>query len=73
MTHDDDDGDDDDGTVAIDIHWFYRPDTISIFSIRTSINFCSPLKVWDFESIDNADTDDVGSLFEVEPMYELKV
>lgn len=31
------------------------------------------MQVWDFESIDNADTDDEGALFEVDPMYELKV
>lgn len=29
--------------------------------------------MWDFESIDTADTDEEGSLFEVDPMYELKV
>ncbi|XP_048588414.1 cilia- and flagella-associated protein 44-like isoform X2 [Nematostella vectensis] len=31
------------------------------------------VKVWDFESIDNADTTEEGSLFEMDPMYELKV
>ena len=30
-------------------------------------------QVWDFESIDNADTNDEGALFEMDPMYELKV
>ena len=31
------------------------------------------VKVWDFESIDNADTTEEGQLFEMDPMYELKV
>lgn len=31
------------------------------------------VKVWDFESIDNADTTEEAQLFEMDPMYELKV
>ncbi|XP_031554688.1 cilia- and flagella-associated protein 44-like isoform X2 [Actinia tenebrosa] len=38
-----------------------------------SIGVDGYVKVWDFESIDTADTDEEGSLFEVDPMYELKV
>lgn len=34
---------------------------------------CFDHKVWDFESIDNADTTEEGQLFEMDPMYELKV
>ena len=30
-------------------------------------------QVWDFESIDNADSQDESKLFEIEPMSELKV
>ena len=43
------------------------------YEIFKATNYISILQVWDFETVDNAESTDESTLFEMEPMNELKV